>query len=98
MSDALFDLEIFTRRRIPLRAFAAGERIFLEDDAGDAMYVVRSGAVDVISFGNVLDRIREMTGIYGLGFRRESVLGLLVPIAFVILVGGAIAALILLRP
>jgi hypothetical protein len=47
--------------------------------------------------GDVLDRIREMTGIYGLGFRRESILGLVVPIAFVILVGGAIAGLILLR-
>ena len=46
---------------------------------------------------NVLDRIRELTGIYGLGFRRESILGLVVPIAFVVLVGGAIAALILFR-
>ena len=64
MSDALFDLEIFTRRGIPRRAFAAGERIFLEDDAGDAMYVVRSGAVDVISFGNVLDRIGA-GGVFG---------------------------------
>ncbi len=47
--------------------------------------------------GNVMDRIRELTGIYGLGFRRESILGLAVPIAFVILVGGAIAGLILFR-
>jgi hypothetical protein len=46
---------------------------------------------------DVLDRIREMTGIYGLGFRRESILGLALPIAFVVLVGGAIAALILFR-
>ena len=44
--------------------------------------------------GQVMDRIRELTGIYGLGFRKESVLGLVVPIAFVVLVGGAIAALI----
>lgn len=64
MSDALFDLEIFARRGIPLRVFAAGERIFLEQDAGDAMYVVRSGAVDVISFGNVLDRIGA-GGVFG---------------------------------
>ena len=45
-----------------------------------------------------MDRIREMTGIYGLGFRRESILGLIVPIGFVVVVGGAIALLILLRP
>ena len=51
-----------------------------------------------LEVGDVLDRIRELTGIYGLGFRRESILGLVVPIAFVVLVGGAIAALILLRP
>ena len=45
----------------------------------------------------MLDRIRELTGIYGLGFRRESVLGLALPIAFVVIVGGAIAALIWFR-
>ena len=55
------------------------------------------GACEAPEVGDVLDRIREMTGIYGLGFRRESILGLLVPIAFVILVGGAIAGLILFR-
>ena len=55
------------------------------------------GACEALEVGDVLDRIREMTGIYGLGFRRESILGLVVPIAFVILVGGAIAVLILLR-
>jgi hypothetical protein len=56
------------------------------------------GACEAPEVGDVLDRIREMTGIYGLGFRRESILGLVVPIAFVVLVGGAIAALILFRP
>jgi hypothetical protein len=55
------------------------------------------GACEAPEVGVVLDRIREMTGIYGLGFRRESILGLVLPIAFVIVVGGAIAALILLR-
>ncbi len=45
----------------------------------------------------MLDRIRELTGIYGLGFRKESILGLVVPIAFVVVVGGAIAALIWFR-
>ena len=41
------------------------------------------GACETLEVCDVLDRIREMTGIYGLGFRRESVLGLVVPIAFV---------------
>jgi hypothetical protein len=39
--------------------------------------------------GDVLDRIREMTGIYGLGFRREAILGLVVPIGFGVLVAGS---------
>jgi hypothetical protein len=55
------------------------------------------GAKEALEVGDVLDRIRELTGIYGLGFRRESILGLVVPIAFVLLVGGAIAGLILFR-
>ncbi len=46
---------------------------------------------------NVMDRIRELTGIYGLGFRKESILGIALPLAFVFLVGGAIAALIFFR-
>jgi hypothetical protein len=35
---------------------------------------------------DVLDRIREMTGIYGLGFRKESIAGLLVPLGIVFFV------------
>ena len=41
------------------------------------------GACEALEVSDVMDRIRERTGIYGLGFRRESVLGLVVPIAFV---------------
>jgi CRP-like cAMP-binding protein len=52
------------RRGIPLKRFEAGERVFLEDDAGDAMYVVRSGAVDIITFGRVLDHVGA-GGIFG---------------------------------
>jgi len=55
------------------------------------------GAIRALEVVDVMDRIREMTGIYGLGFRKESILGLAVPIAFVVLVGGAIAGLILFR-
>jgi CRP-like cAMP-binding protein len=64
VSDPIFDFSIFARRGIPLKRFEAGERIFLEHDAGDAMYVVRSGAVDVISFGRVLEQVEE-GGVFG---------------------------------
>jgi CRP-like cAMP-binding protein len=59
-----FDFSILTRRGIPLRRFDAGERIFLEQERGMAMYVVRSGAVDVITFGKILERVGP-GGVFG---------------------------------
>ena len=44
----------------------------------------------------LINRVRELTGIYGLGFRRESVLGLLLPVVFVVVVGGLGALLVYL--
>ena len=40
----------------------------------------------------MMNRIREMTGIYGLGFNKSSVAGLVLPLAIV----GGIAVLCLL--
>ena len=42
----------------------------------------------------MFNRVRELTGIYGLGFERESMLGVILPVAFVILIGGLGALLI----
>ena len=42
----------------------------------------------------MFNRVRELTGIYGLGFERESMLGVILPVAFVVLVGGLGALLI----
>ena len=36
----------------------------------------------------LINRIQELTGIYGLGFRSESAAGLMLPVLFVIVVGG----------
>lgn len=44
----------------------------------------------------MLERIQELTGIYGLGFSKDSFLGLVIPIAFVLLVGGLGVALVVL--
>ena len=44
----------------------------------------------------LINRVRELTGIYGLGFRRESVLGLLLPVVFVVVVGGLGALMVYL--
>lgn len=36
----------------------------------------------------MLNRLRELTGIYGLGFNRDSMMGIILPFAFVLIVGG----------
>ena len=36
----------------------------------------------------MIDRIKERAGIYGTGFERESVMGMMLPIGFVVVVGG----------
>jgi CRP/FNR family cyclic AMP-dependent transcriptional regulator len=64
MAQLPFDLDDLMRRGAQLRCFDAGERIFLEDEAGDCMYVVRGGQVDVITFGTVLDHVGP-GGIFG---------------------------------
>ncbi|HEY8246793.1 MAG TPA: Crp/Fnr family transcriptional regulator [Hyphomicrobium sp.] len=64
MTNTDFDFSMLARRGIPTRRFDAGERIFLEQDTGTAMYVVRSGAVDVITFGKILERVGP-GGIFG---------------------------------
>jgi CRP-like cAMP-binding protein len=62
--DQSFDFSILDQIGAPYRHFEAGEKIFLEDDAGDAMYMVRSGRVDVITYGTVLENVRA-GGIFG---------------------------------
>ena len=57
MTQEPFDIECLTRRGVPRRKLDAGERVFLESDPGSCMYVVCSGAVEVISFGHVLDSV-----------------------------------------
>ncbi|MEA2597219.1 MAG: hypothetical protein QOF01_3688 [Thermomicrobiales bacterium] len=41
-----------------------------------------------------IDRAKEVSGIYGLGFERESFLGFALPFAIVLIVGGSIGLLI----
>lgn len=57
MTEAPFDFSCLTRRGVPIQHFDAGEKVFLEEDAGDCMYVVQSGKVDVITFGSALESI-----------------------------------------
>jgi hypothetical protein len=42
----------------------------------------------------LIDKARELSGIYRLGFEPESFLGLAIPVGFVIVVGGLLALII----
>ncbi len=45
----------------------------------------------------LLDRFREESGVYSLGFDHSSFLGVALPLLFVIIVGGGLSAWIILR-
>ncbi len=62
--DQSFDFSILERIGAPFRHFDAGEKIFLEEDTGGAMFLVRSGRVDVITYGTVLENVRT-GGVFG---------------------------------
>ena len=38
--------------------------------------------------GGLINRIKEVSGVYGLGFERESFLGLAIPVGFVVVAGA----------
>jgi CRP/FNR family cyclic AMP-dependent transcriptional regulator len=62
--DQTFDFSVLDRIGAPTRRYDAGAKIFLEEDMGDAMYMVRSGRVDIITYGIVLENVRT-GGIFG---------------------------------
>jgi CRP-like cAMP-binding protein len=57
MASDGFDFEGLVRAGYPLQRFAEGERIFVDGDEGNAMYVVRSGKVAIMSAGAVLETV-----------------------------------------
>jgi CRP-like cAMP-binding protein len=58
------NLEELLRDETDLGRHAAGEVVFDKDDPGDAMYVVRSGTVDLLAEGTVLETVGD-GGIFG---------------------------------
>ncbi len=63
MGDGV-DLSILDGADVVSRAYGAGETIFVAEDDGDCMYIVRSGTVEIRYYGAVLDRIGR-GGIFG---------------------------------
>jgi CRP-like cAMP-binding protein len=64
MTEAWLDFSLLTRAGFPLRRYAAGERIFVEDDEGSVMYVVRFGRVNILTYGTVLESVGP-NGMFG---------------------------------
>ncbi len=64
MSDLPLDYELLARLGAKSKTFDAGEKVFLEDDLGTGLFVVKSGRVDVITYGTVLENVRA-GGIVG---------------------------------
>ena len=62
MAQGPFDFSFFERYSIPLKRFASGETIFTQDDAGDRMFVVLEGKIDIA----VGDRVLETVGLHGI--------------------------------
>jgi CRP/FNR family transcriptional regulator, cyclic AMP receptor protein len=58
------DIEALTRLGAISKTFDAGEKVFLEEETGTAMYLLCSGRVDVITYGTVLENVRA-GGIFG---------------------------------
>ena len=61
---APFDFDFLERFRIPLKRYSAGEKIFLEEDPGEYMYLVVEGKVSIVTYGTVLENV-GLHGIFG---------------------------------
>lgn len=57
MAQPPFDFELLARGGFPLQRFETYARIFVQDDPGECMYVVRSGKVGILAGGAVLENI-----------------------------------------
>jgi len=57
MAETAFDFDLLVRGGFPLRCFAADEKIFVQDDEGACMYVVRSGKVGIVAAGAILETV-----------------------------------------
>ncbi len=64
MTIAAIDFQTLANAGFPLAQFAPGDVIFAEGDPGDKMYVIRSGEVEILLDGRVLE-VLTSGGIFG---------------------------------
>ncbi len=58
------DLEAATRLGAITHRFAAGEKIFLQEESAARMYLVKSGRVQIVTYGTVLENVGP-GGVFG---------------------------------
>lgn len=64
MAQGPIDFEKLKRAGVPFASVPAGEKVFLQDEAGGTMYLVRSGLVDILMFGRALETVGP-DGVFG---------------------------------
>lgn len=64
MTIAAIDFQILANAGFPLATFAPGEVIFDKGDKGDKMYAIRSGEVEILIDGKVIETLSS-GGIFG---------------------------------
>ena len=57
MAETAFDFDLLVQGGFPLKRFETDQIIFVKDDDGTAMYVVRSGRVGIVAAGAVLETV-----------------------------------------
>ena len=64
MPVPMLDFSLLDERGTAILIFEAGQRIFLQDEPAKHLYVVRSGKVQIITFGTVLENVGP-GGVFG---------------------------------
>jgi CRP/FNR family transcriptional regulator, cyclic AMP receptor protein len=64
MTIAAIDFQVLANAGFPLVSFTPGEVIFDKGDKGDKMYVIRSGEVEILIDGKVVETLTA-GGIFG---------------------------------
>ncbi len=64
MPGDTIDFDTLRDRGYPTLQTAEGEKVFSVGEAGDCLYLVKSGAVQIVMFGTVLETIKP-NGIFG---------------------------------
>ncbi len=64
MARGPIDFAKLERAGVPFAGFAAGETVYFGNEPGGTMYAVRSGLVDILAYGQVLETVGS-GGIFG---------------------------------